>query len=88
MNTFEWGVCLFILPFLIPLIYETIKERKCAVCSKVVIKGAPKVLDSFYGLQYICSYECWDNYQGWYCDTCLYLHDNDTTMEGFNSCVE
>jgi hypothetical protein len=27
MTTFEWGVCLFILPFLIPMLYETIRER-------------------------------------------------------------
>ena len=27
MTTFQWGFCLFILPFLIPLIYESIRER-------------------------------------------------------------
>jgi hypothetical protein len=30
MTTFEWGVCLFILPFLIPMLYENwrIKRKK------------------------------------------------------------
>jgi hypothetical protein len=27
MTTFEWGFCLFILPFLIPMVYETIREH-------------------------------------------------------------
>lgn len=88
MTTFEWGVCLFIVPFLIPMLYETIRERRCAVCRKVVWRGAPKVLDSYHHLQYLCSGECLDNYRGWYCVVCQYLHDNDTTMEGYNSCIE
>jgi hypothetical protein len=87
MNTFWTGFCLFILPFLIVLVYETIKERMCATCRKVVLRGKPKVLDSYYGLQYICSESCWDGYRGWWCDTCALLHDHDTTMESNDSCI-
>jgi len=88
MTTFEFGFVVLILPFIVVGIWEYIRERRCAVCRKAVLTGEPKVLDSYYGLQYLCSDECWDNYRGWYCDVCQYLHDNDTTMEGYNSCVE
>jgi hypothetical protein len=65
-----------------------IKEnKKCCVCGDKVGDNFPaKVKDSFHGLQYLCELACWDAYEGWYCDTCLLLHDHDTTMIGDNSC--
>ena len=63
--------------------------NKCAVCDSDKVTEHPKIKDSFYGLQYLCDDDekgCWDSYEGWYCDTCLLLHDHATTMESDNSC--
>jgi len=60
--------------------------HKCAECGNVTEDKGYKVQDSFYGLQYLCSQDCVDIYEGWWCDTCLLLHDHDTTMESDNSC--
>ena len=63
--------------------------NKCVVCDSDKVTEHPKVKDSFYGLQYLCDDDekgCWDTYEGWYCDTCLLLHDHETTMESDNSC--
>jgi hypothetical protein len=62
-------------------------HKNCCVCGDKVGDNFPaKVKDSFYGLQYLCDLACWDAYDGWYCDSCLLLHDYDTTMIADNSC--
>ena len=60
--------------------------HKCAECGDVTLDKGYKAQDSFYGLQYLCSQDCVDGYEGWYCDTCKLLHDHGTTMESDNSC--
>ena len=60
--------------------------HKCAECGNMTEDMGYKVQDSFHGLQYICSQDCVDTYEGWWCDTCDLLHDHVTTMESDNSC--
>jgi len=60
--------------------------HKCAECGNMTEDMGYKVQDSFHGLQYLCSQDCVDTYEGWWCDTCDLLHDHDTTMESDNSC--
>jgi hypothetical protein len=60
--------------------------HKCAECSNMTEDMGYKVQDSFHGLQYLCSQDCVDTYEGWWCDTCDLLHDHGTTMESDNSC--
>jgi hypothetical protein len=59
--------------------------HKCANCRRPVFGGKPKVLDSYYGSQYLHT-NCWDAYSGWWCERHLLLHDFDTAMEGQDSC--
>ena len=82
-----WFFIIFILPFMAGAIVTEVGARKCANCRRVVLTGNPRVLDSYHGLQYICSEACWDGYRGWWCDTCALLHDFDTTMESSDSCI-
>ena len=82
--TIMWlGASIFLV-----LTLTNLKKGDCAHCNKAVYRGEPQVLDSYYGLQYLCSTKCWDSYEGWWCKVCMYLHDNDTTMEGDDSCIE
>jgi hypothetical protein len=53
------------------------KEKVCAECGKPT-DGTVKIRDSYYGEQSLCSGECWDAYDGYYCDRCELLHDWDT----------
>ena len=62
------------------------KIHKCAECGDVTLDKGYKAQDSFHGLQYLCSQDCVDGYEGWWCDTCGLLHDHGTTMESDNSC--
>jgi hypothetical protein len=67
-------------------------QKNCAVCSEAVSnETAPSIKDSFYGLQYLCGDNCWDSFEGYYCDRCQLLHDwdtNKTTLSIDDYCAE